>query len=401
MISQWVKEVHYSKTYSVLGGVVPFLVILSIILRDMLLFSLAVFFILFIFINKWYLNYVTANLVIPYETITLRLFPEEEGEIAIPIENRGKLPIFNGKWGYYLYDHDESVSIIDRDDKDALPSSYKNPFNIPASARRHFKTKVTAVKRGTAQVRTIELIIYDAFKLSSVRLQYQGSFRGEIIVYPTLSPIGHLEKLYLQERGNHTQPFSLYEDVTMTRGTRDYISGDPFNRVNWKATARTGDLQTKVYENVMLSKWTLILNIRGEDYLKPTIENLEEVLSQVAYTARFATTNNISFELFINVKVPGSESGLHLPAGEGKHHLMKTLELLARLRHGQVTILEEAMLYNVFLNRSEKKHAIFHFGAYGQTEDHFYQQAKRSGVKIYPVKARCENGVEQNEQLAT
>ena len=41
----------------------------------------------------------------------------------------------------------------------------------------------------------------------------------------------------------------LYEDPTRIAGVRRYEAGDPLNRVHWRATARTGQLHSKVYES--------------------------------------------------------------------------------------------------------------------------------------------------------
>jgi len=52
----------------------------------------------------------------------------------------------------------------------------------------------------------------------------------------------------------------LYEDPTRIAGIRAYEAGDPLNRVHWRATARAGSLQSKIYEPSSLSGATIVLD---------------------------------------------------------------------------------------------------------------------------------------------
>ena len=49
----------------------------------------------------------------------------------------------------------------------------------------------------------------------------------------------------------------LYEDPTRIAGVRQYQAGDPLNRVHWRATARTGQLHSKIYEPSTLAGATV------------------------------------------------------------------------------------------------------------------------------------------------
>src|SRR5262249_60023630 len=58
----------------------------------------------------------------------------------------------------------------------------------------------------------------------------------------------------------------LYEDPTRIAGVRPYEAGDPLNRVNWRATARTGLLHSKVYEPSTLARATILLDLHPARY---------------------------------------------------------------------------------------------------------------------------------------
>lgn len=68
-------------------------------------------------------------------------------------------------------------------------------------------------------------------------------------------PIGEIRLLH-----------KLYEDPTRIAGVRLYQTGDPLNRVHWKATARTRMLHSKVYEPSTIAGGTLVLDLHRTSY---------------------------------------------------------------------------------------------------------------------------------------
>jgi len=63
---------------------------------------------------------------------------------------------------------------------------------------------------------------------------------------------------------------SLADDTTRFAGVRAYRRGDPLKRIHWRATARTGALQTRVYEPTAVSGVTLAV-----DYSASTLAGLD------------------------------------------------------------------------------------------------------------------------------
>ena len=55
-------------------------------------------------------------------------------------------------------------------------------------------------------------------------------------------------------------PTGLFEDPTRLAGVRLFQQGDPLNRVHWRATARTGQLHSRVYENSRVAGASLLLD---------------------------------------------------------------------------------------------------------------------------------------------
>ncbi|AWM38372.1 hypothetical protein GobsT_34980 [Gemmata obscuriglobus] len=60
----------------------------------------------------------------------------------------------------------------------------------------------------------------------------------------------------------------LFEDPTRTAGVRQYVQGDPLQRVHWKVTARTGQLHCRIYEPTTLAGATILVDFHQDGYHK-------------------------------------------------------------------------------------------------------------------------------------
>ncbi|MFN7252816.1 MAG: DUF58 domain-containing protein [Anaerobacillus sp.] len=380
----WYKQFKHPKVYISLYSSIIILLFFVLFTGSAIIFSLCLLIGFFILLNNKYLDYLSQKVRVPTEKHIIRLYPEDKGELLIPVENNGKLPIFSGDFRFELHDSEKAVKVVDM--ADSYDSFYHYRMSLLPQKRKKHKVRLKALKRGIVQVRSIEFTIYDLLSFGSAKLSYLGNYRGEVIVYPTIKPVLGIERVIQSENGDQ-QKNSLHEDIMQSIGTRDYISSDPFNKINWKATAKSQQLQTKVFEKTTVSKWTMVINMKDDQRLR--IDNLEQVLSNVAYCCQYATINNIQYEIFVNIKTPGAVC-LHLPLGSGKVHLMKALEFLARIRKDSSTIKSTYMLNTV---RKSVSPVVLHFGAFNMETYRLYTDWKRrKNIVIYQLHIEGENG---------
>jgi uncharacterized protein (DUF58 family) len=81
-----------------------------------------------------------------------------------------------------------------------------------------------------------------------------------VLVYPLVVPLTRFGLPARHPFGDLRTPRRLLEDPARVIGVRDYAYGDSLRRVNWKATARTQQLQSKVYEETATHTLILFLN---------------------------------------------------------------------------------------------------------------------------------------------
>jgi uncharacterized repeat protein (TIGR01451 family) len=89
-----------------------------------------------------------------------------------------------------------------------------------------------------------------------------------LTVYPKVVPLHGYDIASRRPIGDIRLTHRLYEDPTRIAGVRRYEIGDPFHRVHWRATARTGELHSKVYEPTTLAGATLLLDFHRDNYSK-------------------------------------------------------------------------------------------------------------------------------------
>src|SRR5262249_19292438 len=87
-----------------------------------------------------------------------------------------------------------------------------------------------------------------------------------LLVYPKVVALAGYDLASRRPIGDVRLTHRLYEDPTRIGGVRPYEFGDPLNRVHWRATARTGQLHSKVYEPSTLTGATLLLDFHQAGY---------------------------------------------------------------------------------------------------------------------------------------
>lgn len=113
-----------------------------------------------------------------------------------------------------------------------------------------------------------------------------------LLVLPQPQPLLGFDVTSRRPIGEVIMTHRLFEDPTRIVGVREYQAGDPFRRIHWRATARTGKLHSKVYEPSSLAGATMVLDFHQDSYTKAD----EPVRSELAVTAAASVAQTL-FEL--------------------------------------------------------------------------------------------------------
>jgi uncharacterized protein (DUF58 family) len=110
-----------------------------------------------------------------------------------------------------------------------------------------------------------------------------------LLVYPKVVPLQGYDLASRRPIGDVRLTHRLFEDPTRIAGVRPYEAGDPLNRVHWRATARTGQLHSKIYEPSTLAGATLLLDFHLAGYSRQG----EPHRSELAVTTAVSLANAV------------------------------------------------------------------------------------------------------------
>ena len=139
--------------------------------------------------------------------------------------------------------------------------------------------EIEFLMRGYYQVGPLVLETGDLFGLH--RRYRVGSAPNFVLVYPRVVPLQGFDLASRRPLGEVLLTHRLFEDPTRIAGVRNYEAGDPLNRVHWRASARTGQLHSKIYEPSTIAGATLVLDFHEAGY----DDKREPQRSELAVTA--------------------------------------------------------------------------------------------------------------------
>jgi uncharacterized protein (DUF58 family) len=155
------------------------------------------------------------------------------------------------------------------------------------AARKTIRYQLTPTRRGYYQLGPLVLETGDLFGLHRrYRVLTEPQF---LMVLPKVLPLAGYEVSSKRPIGEVRMSYRLYEDPTRISGVRAYERGDPLNRVQWRATARTGQLHSKVYEPSTVAGATLLL----EFHIAAHERRHEPYRSELAVTAAASIANAV------------------------------------------------------------------------------------------------------------
>jgi uncharacterized protein (DUF58 family) len=319
--------IFYSRTAQGASVAAFVLFLLAVATREFsfAIFSCVIFALLLL--GYLYLRVARQNVEVEADWSHHKRFAGETLTLTLTVKNYSSLFLLTGTWLLRLT---KKMNIRGLDKKeDVVHSLYESKFMASAREPLRFTFEVELVKRGVAAIDDLIIRLEDPLGVGNVDRNMVLP-KHEIVIYPRLVPVGQLDLLNGAPQGDHPRPFSLYEDPTFIMGARPYRTGDSFNRLDWKATARRNELHTKVLERTMHSEYVLIGNVHSyENKVGINEEYLERTISVLASLSHHVYSQNVPFQILFNMKRKGALVRIY--PGEGRNHFMHTLESLARI----------------------------------------------------------------------
>lgn len=265
--------------------------VLTISFRFVPLIILSSFFIFLSIILMYWKKHALTN-VIPNVILSQdRVFAGNTITMSASVTNDKLLPLV---WLEWEMNHDGGLE---------LQSEYERRYAIRflwllSYQQVDWTIDVTAHRRGVYTVgKLIKLRSGDGFRFTETEKTFQ--LPQTLIVYPKFVPVIPLQFSYTGQAAISGKKGSLLEDPLLIKSIRAYQRGDEWRKINWKASARTGALQTSLYEQI--APKTIQMYIDAHSFAaEERKQTLEDVLSIIASIAVNLSNQGIQLIYEIN-----------------------------------------------------------------------------------------------------
>lgn len=260
-----------------------------------------------------------------------RVFPDEEFTLELVVDNAKPLPL---PW---LEIEDEFPSELQYQQMklDLSPkpkvSVFKTLFSLRPYERVRRRYRVVASRRGYHRFGPAEIRTGDPFGFVSAHEEVDRT--DYLIVYPRVLPVSAFNLPLKQPFGDGKPVRPLMEDPLRFSGVRPYEPGDLPRRIHWRATARSGQLQSKQFEPSALPVVALFLDVNTFEHFWQGLdpERLERAISATASLAAFALEERRQVGLYANAPLYHGQRFIHIAPGRHPAQLARILEALALL----------------------------------------------------------------------
>jgi len=247
-------------------------------------------------------------------------FLGEKISINLQVQNKGWLPL---PW---LELHETLPVAL------AGPNHFQSVIHLGPGGEAKFEYSVEARKRGYYLIGPLSVSTGDILGLSESILAQSPA--ESLVVYPKIIPFASVNIPSHSPQGTLGHHLPLFEDPTRVFGKRGYLSGDSLRRIDWKASASSGQLQVKLFEPSIALETFIVLNLNADDYYyRSRIDSTELAIVIAASLSNWIVGKKQMVGMMVNGHDPLAVDGKpqSIPPRKGKHHMMRMLELLARV----------------------------------------------------------------------
>lgn len=314
-----------SRWKSLLG----FLFLLSILLREPALLLLDFLLILVVLTSTLWGRYSLARVSYRRRLGSHHLFFGDETTLDVEITNSKFLPL---PWLQAEDQFPRDLRFLKGHlEVSPLPNQgiLRNTLSLRWYERVTRRYRLRATHRGIYELGPVTLRAGDLFGFERQHRTLEDT--DQLIVYPRILPLTELGLPAEFPFGEGKPIRRVVEDPLRLQGAHEYQSGESLRHVHWKATAHTGQLQTKEYEPGASRYLAIFLNASTAHHIYEGVnmELLEFLITVAASVATYASEEGCQVGLYVNEWGMG-DLYMRVPPSSRPEQLMSILEVLAQ-----------------------------------------------------------------------
>lgn len=296
------------------------LAVLAVLTRETFVMVLLYMFAGSMVLGRWWTSRAVRNITFN-RIFDRKAFPGETVPVQLEIHNSSWLPVV---WLRLQDFYPLEVAEL---------NNFQQVISLGPNEKTELQYTLKAKKRGYYTIGPLQISTGDLLGLSGERYSEGGT--DYLTVYPTVIPLRDIKLPSRSPMGTLRTRQPIFEDPTRPMGKRDYQAGDSLRRIDWKATASTGRMQTKIFEPSIALETVLFINLNSMDYgMRARFDGPELSIVVAASLANWITSQRQAVGLITNGFDPLTLDNKVVPLypRKGRPHLMRILESLARVR---------------------------------------------------------------------
>lgn len=251
-----------------------------------LLFAAAVLLLLNGF-ESYYRNHWWQSVRLDLRFGESHVYAGEKVMLTEVLENRKKLPLplveaaFRIPKGIWFTDA-ENLIISDYNYK-------RDVFSLRGMESVTRRYEIDCPRRGVYPISQVKAEAGSLFYGERYRMeQSEGEWKGtsdSLLVYAARTDVSSLVRLCDSVFGERESRSTYIEDPFTFRSIRDYTTRDPMKNINWKASAKTGNLMVNTFTSVQAEEFRILLDIEDKNVIRQE-EAVENGISVAASLCR-------------------------------------------------------------------------------------------------------------------
>ncbi|CAM3398793.1 MULTISPECIES: DUF58 domain-containing protein [Saccharibacillus] len=205
-------------------------------------------------------------------------------------------------------------------------------FTLPPRTKITRTHRIVCEARGIYRIESATMTGGDLFGMYAPSKKVDLHMR--MVIYPRTLGDGELPISWKTWQGELAVRRWIVEDPFIMTGVREYAQGDPMNRIHWKASARTGQLQVHKSGFSADPRVVILLNVEDSESMWSVVTRtglIERQLSLAATCAASLIGQGMASGFAHNGDSQLGEEGCRLETDYGPVHLNRIMEALAGL----------------------------------------------------------------------
>ncbi len=194
---------------------------------------------------------------------------DDLSSLHLVMENDKLLPLPVAEIDFHM---DRRLQFADGQNNSVSDQTYRRDVFALFVRQRITRTlDFKCVGRGYFRIEKAGLTAQDLFLTRKYLSSYPQN--TEFYVLPRPVPTGQINIPFTQVMGAVLSRKKIYDDPFEFAGLREYSRGDPMKYINWKASARAGELLTNFHESTLSQKVVILLDMEGKGVQQADVLN--------------------------------------------------------------------------------------------------------------------------------